>query len=54
MEDYQLPNDVISKGYKKVHNFQYAQIFYSKEKEFIAKGFGYKYRQIDKHKRIVI
>jgi hypothetical protein len=57
----QLPDDIISKGYKLVRAFHYEQLFYSKinnftgtEKEFIERGLGYKYRQINKFRREVI
>jgi len=55
-----LPNDVISKGYKKTGQFSHEQVFYSPslgfegtEKEFLKNGYAYEYVQADKFKRIV-
>ena len=57
----QLPNDVVSKGYKEVRPYNFKQVFYSKkydftgtEEEFIKKGYAYRYAQLDKHRRVVI
>ena len=54
----QLPDDVVSKGYKEVRPFHHEQVFYSPskgfggtEKEFVAAGYGYEYHQMDKFKR---
>jgi hypothetical protein len=55
----QLPDDVISKGYRKTGRFEFQQIFYSPslnftgtEQEFINKRYAYKYIQLDSSKRI--
>ena len=59
----QLPNDVINAGYvrSKKNRFEFEQVFYSPghdftgtEEEFIDKGLAYKYRQIDKYRRLII
>lgn len=59
----QLPDDVISKGYKqhKTNKFQFEQIFYSKkhnfegtEKEFLNLGFAYEYIEISNTRRLEI
>lgn len=57
----QLPNDVINCGYVKTKPFQFEQIFFSPslnfkgtENEFVNAGHGYKYIQLDKHKRMRI
>lgn len=54
----QLPNDVVSQGYRQIGRFEYAQVFHSPshgftgtEVEFCANGLGYKYRQIDRYTR---
>ena len=46
----QLPNDVVSCGYRKTGAFQFEQVFKSEkhnftgtEKEFIREGIGYEY-----------
>ena len=55
----QLPDDVISKGYKQTGRFEFQQVFYSPslnflgtEQEFINNGYAYKYIQIESSKRI--
>lgn len=55
----QLPDDVIDKGYKKIGNFEHAQIFYSQknnftgtELEFLEAKLAYQYTQLDKFTRI--
>lgn len=58
---YQLPDDVIAVGYVKTRPFLFEQLFYSRlynfkgtEREFVAKGIAYQYRETDKYTRIVI
>ena len=55
----QLPNDVISTGYKQVKPYHFEQVFYSPslnfegtEKEFLDNGYGYKYIQNDNYIRL--
>lgn len=55
----QLPDDVISKGYRKTGRFEFKQIFYSPslnfdgtEEDFIKVGYAYRYIQLDSSKRI--
>lgn len=57
----QLPNDVESMGYKQTAPFKHEQVFHSAshnfsgtEKEFVARGLGYQYTQVDKYKRHII
>ena len=56
----QLPDDVVSKGYKQTARYTYEQVFYSKkhnfmgtEKEFVSAGLAYKYLDLDNYKRLV-
>ena len=58
---YQLPNDIVGKGYIETKPFHHEQVFYSPsldfegtEKDFIANGHGYKYVQVGKHTRRII
>lgn len=55
----QLPNDVIAQGYKQTAPFKFEQVFYSPsrefigtEREFVAAGYGYRYKQLEKHTRL--
>lgn len=57
----QLPDDVVSIGYKKVSSFQFAQVFYSDslnftgtEQEFIDAGHAYKFVKIDENRRFTV
>lgn len=57
----QLPNDVVSVGYKEVRPFHHEQVFQSDsagftgtEQEFVAAGHGYEYVQIDAYTRRVV
>ena len=57
----QLPDDVISIGYKQIRPFTHEQVFSSKlknfigtENDFVKAGFGYKYIQISPSSRIEI
>ena len=54
----QIPDDAVSVGYRKVGEFEYAQVFESKsanfsgtEEEFVQAGHGYNYVQLDKYRR---
>ena len=54
----QLPDDVISTGYKEVRPFHHAQVFFSPllnftgtEEEFVKACHAYRFVQIDKHTR---
>lgn len=56
----QLPNDVISTGWKETRPFHHEQVFKSEscefkgtEKEFLKAGHAYQYVQTDKHTRRV-
>lgn len=56
----QLPDDVVSKGYKQTRPFQYEQVFYSEkhnftgtEKEFIKANLAYEYRNFEDFKRLI-
>ena len=56
----QLPDDVISKGYKQTASYTYEQVFYSKkhnfvgtERQFINAGLAYQYCDIGNHKRLI-
>jgi hypothetical protein len=58
---YQLPDDVISMGYRQTKPYCWEQLFYSPkhdflgtEKDFIAAGYGYAYQQAGEYKRIII
>jgi hypothetical protein len=57
----QLPNDVVSVGYKQTKPFKFEQVFFSKSKnftgtehEFLQKGFAYAYAQTSKYTRITL
>ena len=57
----QLPNDSVSVGYRKTGEFEFSQVFQSKqagstgtELEFVKAGIGYAYIEIDKHTRRVL
>lgn len=57
----QLPNDVVSVGYKKTGTFEFSQVFHSPsnnftgtEAEFLKSGNAYKYVQIDAYTRRTI
>lgn len=59
----QLPDDVVNAGYRKskTNKFEFEQIFYSSshdfrgsEQEFIDAGIAYRYRNLDRHRRIVL
>lgn len=57
----QLPNDVISVGYKQTKPFKFEQVYFSKSKnftgtehEFLQKGFAYAYTQTSKYTRITL
>ena len=57
----QLPDDVISKGYKQISAFQFSQVFYSPsnnftgiDTDFVKAKLGYKYIQIDEFKRLEV
>jgi hypothetical protein len=57
----QLPNDVVSVGYKEVRPFHLVQVFQSvsvgftgTEREFVKAGFGYAYQQSGAYARVVI
>lgn len=54
----QLPNDVVSVGYKEVRPYQHEQVFQSNsagftgtEREFVAAGHGYAYTTLGAHAR---
>lgn len=56
----QLPDDVVSKGYKQTAPYQYKQVFYSPsndfegtELDFVYAGLAYQYNQLDKFTRVV-
>ena len=56
----QLPNDIISIGYKQTKPFHYEQVFYSKEhdfkgteKDFVKANLGYYYAEKDKYTRLI-
>lgn len=55
----QLPNDVVSVGYKEVRPFHHEQVFRSEEagftgteEEFVKAGHGYRYVESDKFTRV--
>ena len=55
----QLPNDVVSVGYKQTRPFHHAQIFRSEsagftgtEREFLEAGLAYAYIQLDRYTRL--
>lgn len=55
----QLPNDVVSVGYKQTRPYHFEQVFRSQSKdftgtelEFVKAGHAYQYIQLDKHTRI--
>jgi len=57
----QLPDDVKAKGYKQVRPYHWEQVFYSPslqfegtEEDFIQAGHGYRFRDIDKFRRLII
>lgn len=57
----QLPDDVVSVGYKKTSPFEFSQVFHSPsldftgtEAEFLKAGHAYKYVQIDAYTRRTI
>ena len=57
----QLPNDVISVGYKQTKPYHYEQVFFSKsldftgtEHEFLQKSFAYAYVKTSKHTRVTL
>lgn len=57
----QLPDDIVSMGYKMVSQFRYEQVWYSKEhdftgtdQDFIDKGYAYRYQDLGDFKRIEI
>lgn len=58
---FQLPDDVVAKGYREVRPFHHEQLFHSPsadftgtESEFVKAGLGYSYVQIDKSTRRVV
>lgn len=57
----QLPNDVVSQGYKVVRPFHHEQVFHSPsigftgtERQFVEAGHAYAYRQTDVYTRCVV
>lgn len=57
----QLPDDVVSAGYRKINDFKFAQIFRSvklgfegTEQDFVKAGLAYQYKQLDAHTRVVV
>lgn len=57
----QLPDDVVSMGYRKIGRFRHEQVWYSKEhdftgtdQDFIDKGYAYRYQDLGDYKRIVV
>lgn len=56
----QLPDDVVSKGYKQTRPFHYEQVVYSEkhnftgtEREFIKANLAYEYRDFGNHARLI-
>lgn len=56
-----MPNDAISKGYKKTSAYNFEQVFYSAinnfegtEKDFLQAGLAYCYSDNEKCKRFVL
>lgn len=57
----QLPNDVVSAGYKQVRPFHHEQVFRSDsagftgtEREFFEAGLAYAYIQLDRYTRLTL
>jgi hypothetical protein len=58
---FQLPDDVVAKGYVEIRPFHHKQVFYSRsvgftgtEEQFVRAGFGYQYAQVDKFTRQIL
>ena len=58
---YQLPDDVVSRGYVQTRPYHFEQIFFSPslnfagtESEFVQAGYGYKYTQLDQFTRVIV
>jgi hypothetical protein len=57
----QLPNDVVSVGYKQTKPFHYEQVFFSQSKnftgteyEFLANNLAYAYQQLNDFTRVEV